>query len=168
MGGVGGGVLDDFDFKSIDACVFGEFLHEGLGDGVEELFAEVVRGVEDSAIVEDEVDVLFLVGVVAARGGALASVGDAAGESLIDEEFEGVVDGCQGDAWVGFADGLMEFFGGGVRSGAAEGFVDEKTRTGAADRAVGEDRPGRSVGVILDGVFGDWHGMILRESGMES
>lgn len=168
--------MDDFDFECIDACVFGEFLHEVLGDGVEELLAEFVWGVEDSAIVEDEVDVLFLVGVVAVWACALASVGDATGESLIDEEFEGVVDGCQGDAWVGFADGLVEFFGGGVGFGIAEGLVDEEAWAGAADGTVGEDRPGGGGGVVFDGVLDDafdrliggGHGMILRESGMES
>ena len=63
---VGVGVLDDFDFEGVYAGVFGELSHESVGDCIGELLSEVCRGVEDAAVVEYEVDMGGLVGVVAA------------------------------------------------------------------------------------------------------
>ena len=58
--------MDDFDFECVYAGVFGELGHESCGDGVNELLSEVCWGVEDSAVVENEVDMGGLVGVVSA------------------------------------------------------------------------------------------------------
>lgn len=64
--GAGWGVLDDLDFECVYSCVFCEFIHEFLWDRVVELFAQVLGGVEDCAVVENKVDVLVLVCVVSA------------------------------------------------------------------------------------------------------
>lgn len=80
-----------------------------------------------------------MVRFVTACAGSRAAIGDAASESVIDEEFEGVVDGRETDPRIGFTHGGVEFFCGWVGFGGAECFVDQQPWLGAADRAADED-----------------------------
>lgn len=91
---------------------------------------------------------------------------------MIDEEFEGVVDCCEADPGVRFADGCVEFFGGGVGLGRAECFVDQESGFGTADGTVCKDfsrgvvlmRRLVACAMVLRGLTDRVHGMILRET----
>lgn len=143
--------------------MFGELVEHVLRDRVGEPLREVGGCVDDASIVEDEVEVGCLVRVVAVGARALPTIGDSAGESLVDEEFERVVDGRETDPGVLVFDDLVELLGGGVGFGVAECFVDSHARTRASDAVLSEDGFD-IVGFVMVAVIGGNHNLFYNEN----
>ncbi len=100
-----------------------------------------MRHIKDSAIVEDHVEVRGVIAVVAIGAGAVVVAGDSGGQTMFDQKFNGVVDGCQTDARLNITDLLMKLLSGGMRVCRFEHRINENPWTSATDFTAFKDRP---------------------------
>jgi hypothetical protein len=109
------------------------------GDAGRDLVVEIVREIEDPAVLEHDVGVVAHVGIEPARARP-AGGGEPAAEALLGERLERVVDGREAEPAVGVLHGDVEFLGRGVGLRGGEGGVDLLALAGAAEAVLAEER----------------------------